>query len=385
MHVAVFGAGAFGVWSALSLRRLGADVTLIDRWGAGNGRSSSGGETRIIRATYGPDRIYSEMVRRSFPLWGELDAGPSEPLYVETGLLWMHRSDDDSYVRASLPILHELDFAFEPLGLDEAAQRYPQISFEGVQTVWLEHRAGALAAKRACGVVREELAALGGIVRTAAATVRRTESSIEVTVDGTRLDADAHLFACGPWLGTLFPDVVGEHIRPTRQEVFYFGTPGGDDYLPTRMPAWIEFGERIIYGIPDTHGRGIKVADDTRGESFDPTDGDRTPSIDGAQRARDYVERRFPELAGAPLLASEVCQYENSPDGHLIFARHPHAANIWLLGGGSGHGFKLSPAVGEMAAAAILEGAAIPSLFRLDRLSAIERASTQFEAKTDAS
>jgi glycine/D-amino acid oxidase-like deaminating enzyme len=199
--------------------------------------------------------------------------------------------------------------------------------------------------------------------------------------DGTRLEADAFVFACGPWLGRLFPGVIGQRVLPTRQEVFYFGPPPGSRrYEPGSLPVWIDFGERIFYGIPDVHGRGFKIADDSRGETFDPTAGDRTPSADGIARARRLLAERFPELAQAPLVGAEVCQYENSPDGHLIIDRHPEAKNVWLVGGGSGHGFKLSPSVGEMVADGILAGKPTPKLFHLERLHEGKR-STQFERK----
>ena len=373
-RIAVIGAGSFGGWTALHLLRSGAQVELIDAWGPGNTRASSGGETRVIRAIYGPDRVYVEMVKRSYELWEEID--PS--LYVETGALWLHRGDD-AYVRSSVPILKELGFPVDQLTLVAAAKRYPQIDFGGVKSVWLERRAGALSARRACGVVRDAVVRAGGTYRTAHAVVEGTEVRLS---DGSRLAADAYVFACGPWLGKMFPDVIGDAIQPTRQEVYYFGTPRGSDrYLPGRLPVWIDFGERIVYGIPDVHGRGFKLADDTRGEIFDPTSGDRTPTAAGIARARTLLAERFPELAKAPLLDAEVCQYENSPDGHLIMDRHPTAENIYVLGGGSGHGFKLSPAVGEMAAAMVLGGKEPPALFRLARLRGKENRSTQFQSK----
>lgn len=377
-RVAVVGAGAFGGWTALHLRRLGADVTLVDSWGPGNPRSSSGGDSRVIRAIYGPDRIYVEMVRRAYELWDALD--PS--LYVETGALWMHRGDD-AYVRSSVPILKELGFAVDQWEIAEAVRRYPQIDFAGVQSVWFERRAGALSARRACVAVRDAFVKAGGTYRTAYAepgTIAGEAMPALRLGDGARIEADAFVFACGPWLGRVFPDVIGDRVRPTRQEVYYFGVPSGSQrYVPGRFPVWIDFGDRIVYGIPDLDGRGFKLADDTRGEPFDPTNGDRTPTPAGIARARVLLAERFPELAKAPLLRSEVCQYENSPDGNLILDRHPHAKNVWLMGGGSGHGFKLSPAVGEMAAAAVLSGGEVPKLFRLERETA--KPSTQFERK----
>ena len=378
-RIAVIGAGAFGGWTALHLRRRGADVTLLDAWGAGNSRASSGGETRIIRAVYGTDRVYVEMVRRAFALWEELD----ESLYVETGTLWMNRGDD-AYVRSSAPHLRELGFPIEQLALADAKRRWPQIDFRGVQSVWLEHRAGVLSARRACAVVRDAFVDAGGTYRVARAEPGPIDSGAMSALhldDGSSLDADLYVFACGPWLGTIFPDVIGDAITPSRQEVHFFGTPAGSPrYAPPAMPVWIDFGERIFYGTPDTHGRGFKVADDTRGEAIDPTMLQRVPSEEGIARARRLLAERFPELAGAPLLESRVCQYENSPDGHLIVDRHPHAANVWIAGGGSGHGFKLSPAVGELVAEAIIANKDIPPIFRIARLRDAERA-TQFDRR----
>ena len=378
------GSGAFGGWTALHLAGLGAQVELIDSWGPGNPRSSSGGETRVIRAIYGPDRVYVEMVKRAYELWDKIGASSGEPLYVETGALWLHRKDD-AYVRSSVPILQDLGFPVDQLTIADAVRRYPQIDFRGVHSVWLERRAGALSARRACVAVRDAFEKAGGTYRLGrikpGPIISGSMTSLRLE-DGSRIEADGYVFACGPWLGKLFPEVIGDRVRPTRQEVYYFGTPAGSErYLPGHLPIWIDFGERIVYGLPDTHGRGLKIADDTRGEPIDPTNANRTASPAGIARARHLLAERFPELANAPLVAAEVCQYENSPDGHLIIDRHPEAGNVWLIGGGSGHGFKLSPAVGEMTAQMIVSGKDVPKLFRLERLRKVATHKTQFENK----
>ncbi len=384
-RVVVVGAGAFGGWTAWHLLRAGAEVVLVDAWGAGNARASSGGETRVIRAVYGPDRVYVEMVRRAFELWRELDDEIAEPLYVPTGALWMMRGDD-AYVRQSLPILRELGFPVEEPTLEEARRRWPQIDFAGVAKLYFERRAGALSSRRACLAVRDRVAAAGGEVRTAWVEPGEIAGGRMGAVrlgDGTRLGADAFVFACGPWLGQVFPEAIGERVLATRQEVYYFGTPSGSDaWGPERLPVWIDFGERLIYGLPDLGGRGAKVADDTRGERIDPTATERPPDADGVAAARRFLAERFPALAGAPLVGSEVCPYENSPDGHLILDRHPAAADVWLAGGGSGHGFKLGPAVGELLAAAVLGGAPPPEHFRLDRPAAARPGTTQFDHRS---
>ncbi|HEX6201290.1 MAG TPA: FAD-dependent oxidoreductase, partial [Thermoanaerobaculia bacterium] len=191
--------------------------------------------------------------------------------------------------------------------------------------------------------------------------------------DGSELAADRFVFACGPWLGALFPEAVGRRIRPTRQEVFFFGPPAGDArFAETGCPVWVDFGERIFYGVPGNEHRGFKVADDTHGEEVDPTTLERRPTSEALERARALLRERFPAMAGAPLLEARVCQYENTADGHYLIDRHPEAGNVWLVGGGSGHGFKLGPALGERVAGWVLGDEEPPAQFALERLDEIE-------------
>jgi len=370
-HIVVVGAGAFGGWTALFLRRQGARVTLLDAWGPGNSRASSGGETRVIRATYGARAVYTRMAVRALTLWKEHQARWHRQLYHAIGVLWLVESDDQ-YEQAALPILRDAQVALEELQGAEVARRYPQINCEQVRWAILEKDGGYLTARRACAAVLEAFAAEGGEYRQVAVQAPVQPQGGELAAvtlsDGTRLTADRFVFACGPWLGSLFPDVIGERVKPTRQEVFFFGTPPGDGrFTEEALPVWADHGTRFMYGIPGNEWRGFKVADDTRGPIIDPTTESRTPSPEALQTARDYLGVRFPGLKGAPLLESRVCQYEQSPDEHFIIDRHPGAANAWLVGGGSGHGFKHGPAVGELVARLVQTGQASDEQFRLSR------------------
>jgi monomeric sarcosine oxidase len=370
-HIAVIGAGAFGGWTALFLRRQGARVTLVDAWGPGNSRASSGGETRVIRATYGPRAVYTKMSARALTLWKEHQTRWHRQLYHGIGVLWLVESDEQ-YEKAALPILRDARVQFEELPGAEVARRFPQINCEQVRWAILEKDGGYLTARRACAAVLEGFLAEGGAYRQVAVQApiqtQGAELSSVVLSDGSRLTADRFVFACGPWLGALFPDVVGERVKPTRQEVFFFGTPPGDRrHTEEALPVWADHGTRFMYGIPGNEWRGFKVADDTRGPVFDPTTGERTPTAAALQSARDYLAYRFPGLKGAPLLESRVCQYEQSPDEHFIIDHHPDAANAWIVGGGSGHGFKHGPALGELVARLVLSGAPPDEQFRLSR------------------
>jgi sarcosine oxidase len=371
-HVAVIGAGAFGGWTALNLLRRGARVTLLDAWGPGNSRSSSGGETRIIRGTYGPSQPYTKMAAHALRLWKEHETRWARGLLHRAGVLWMATSIDDQFERGSLPLLREAGIAYEELSGREVGSRWPQINVEDVRWAIYEPDGGFLSARVACQAVVEGFVAEGGEYRQVAVVPHDLETGIRdglMLSDGSKLIADQYVFACGPWLGELFPEAIGKRIRPTKQDVFFFGTPVGDDrFSEARLPVWADHRDRFVYGIPASDGRGFKIADDTRGPEFDPTSGERVASGEGIRMARDYVAFRFPAMKDAPLLETRVCQYENSPDNHLIIDRHPVADNVWLVGGGSGHGFKHGPALGEMLAGWVMEGQDPDPLFKLSRL-----------------
>ena len=367
----VVGAGAFGGWSALQLVQRGAKVTLLDAWGPGNSRASSGGETRTIRATYGPAHIlYTKMVARALHLWQEYEQRWNLKLFFRSGALRM-AGRDDSYESAALPVLKEAGIRFEKLSAVECAARWPQINFDGVPWSVHEPDSGFLAARRGCEAVLNAFLKQGGEYQQAEAIPGRTAGNrmdgISIGQGGI-MKADCYVFAPGPWLGRVFP-FLASSITATRQEVFFFGTPAGDiRFSEEQLPTWIDGGKYPFFGVPGNHWRGFKIADDRRGPVIDPSTMEREVSEEKLRAARAYMEVRFPAMAGAPLLESRVCQYENSTDHNFILDRHPEAANVWIVGGGSGHGFKHGPVVGEMVANALLDSKAPPAEMGLARL-----------------
>ncbi len=304
-HIAVIGAGAFGGWTALHLLERGARVTLLDAWGPGNSRASSGGETRIMRCTYGPDQPYTALAARALKLWAKYERRWQRQFLHRTGVLWMVSSKDDAYERGSIPMLREEGIKFQELSTAQMKKRWPQINFEGVDWGIFEPECGYLDARASCQAVVEAFVVGGGVYRQVAVrregleTLRR---GVKLS-DGSRLEADIYVFACGPWLGELFPKTIGKLIQPTKQEIFFFGPPAQDAarFTDTHLPVWGDHGKRFFYGIPGSDRRGFKVADDTRGAEFDPTSGERVVSKEGLRRVREYLASRFPAMKDAPL------------------------------------------------------------------------------------
>ncbi|MCA1817484.1 MAG: FAD-dependent oxidoreductase [Acidobacteria bacterium] len=171
--------------------------------------------------------------------------------------------------------------------------------------------------------------------------------------------------ADGRALPKVFPDVLGGRVRPTRQEVFFFGAPAGDTrFRPPALPTWVDFGAEV-YGIPDLEGRGVKLALDRHGAEFDPEAGARVTTVETLAEVRRYLAEHLPALRDAPVVESRVCQYENTSNGDFLIDRHPDFENVLLVGGGSGHGFKHGPALGEYVARLLTEGGATEPRFAL--------------------
>ncbi len=350
--VIVIGAGVFGSWTALQLLRKGFEVVLTDMWGPGNSRSTSGGESRLIRSFYGTNKSYFEMAVESWDHWKSLEKDTGRKLLHHTGVLWLFNRDNSGVLKQMTSIMDEFNQPYKVYPPKVAENKFPQINFSDIEGVLIEKSAGYLEAKNATIATRDQFVKEGGqyFLGKCVPGVNKNGYLKTIDLDGRMIEGDAFIFACGPWLREIFPEILRKKLAITRQEVYYFGIPSNKSNIYHSLIPWIDWvpGE-FYYGIPGIDNRGFKIAYDKRGAEFDPTSTDRVPEMELVNRSRKYLAKRFPALKDAPLIESRICQYSNSPDGNFIFDIHPDINNVWILGGGSGHGFKHGPAVGKMA------------------------------------
>jgi len=354
---AVIGAGCFGAWTARELRRAGHAVLLLDAYGPGHSRASSGGESRVIRMGYGADELYTRSSQRSLVAWKALGERTQRSLFHESGMLWL-AGEGAGHVKETQRTLERVGVPHERLSVAALAQKFPQISTDGIEWALWEPGSGVLMARQCVQSLVTESVREGLEYRTAAAVSPESPSIATdagreklgriVTRDGDAISASTFIFACGAWLPKVFPSLLGARIFPTRQEIFFFAPPAGDTSFAA-MPAWFHH-PALVYGIPDIEHRGFKISIDKHGPAIDPDTEDRMPSAEGLATARAYLAQRFPKLNGAPLVECRVCQYENTSNGDFIIDRHPQFDDVLIVGGGSGHGFKHGPVVGEYAA-----------------------------------
>jgi len=364
MRVLVVGAGVFGVWTALWLRRRGASVTLVEQYSPGNSLSSSGDESRVTRSAHGPDELYPRWQRHALEEWRALEERCGQRLFVETGVLWLaHR--DDGFEADSLLALERLGIPAERWSRADIAARMPQIRAPDVTWGLYEPEGGALMARRGVAAAARALEREGGEVRIGLALPAEAGSRRPASVrlaDGEVLEADAVVYAAGPWLPKLVADLHGLELEVPQQEVVYMATPPGDERFDAGVhPTWVDY-DRSFYGIPSIEGRGFKVAPDWPGPTVDPDRQERRLSDERVAAVRAYLAERFPDLAAQPVAEGRVCQYELTADTHFVIDRHPAWPNVWVVGGGSGHGFKHGPSVGEYLSALVVGDEAAAAL-----------------------
>lgn len=351
MKVVVIGAGTFGASLAWTLARAGEDVTLVDQFDPGDSRASSGGETRLLRCCHGADAGYTASARRARSLWKELEGDSGEELFIECGVAWFARRPDGWEADAERTLAAQ----GIPVERVDAVALYPSLCADDLAFALLEPEAGVLRAQRAVRALASQAAAHGARVLRARA---RPDGAAVLLDDGTRLEGDAVVWACGPWLGELFGGLVS--LRVTRQEVLFFD--GGPDWRKGQ-PAWVDY-DGAMYGTADLDGHGFKASLDAEGPLVEPT-AELAEAATTEPGVRAYLDERFPALADAPLAGARSCRYELTPDTRFIAAPHPEHDRVWLMGGGSGHGFKHGPAMAEVMAAALRGETPLPARFGL--------------------
>jgi sarcosine oxidase len=338
----VVGAGSFGASVADRLAGEGWEVTLVDMFGPGDPRAESGGETRLLRHSHGDDLLYTRLARRARELWLELGGG----VLVESGVVWLARRAD-GWEADSERVLRAEGIPVERVAPGEARRLLPGLSPEGLAHVLHEPGAGVLHASRAVRALVERARERGARLEVG----RAVPEGGAVLLGERVVEADAVVWACGAWLARLFPELVS--LRVTLQELTLF--EAGPEWAGA---GWVDF-DGPWYGHAAIEPHGFKVAHDTDGPPVDPDVRPLEASEQAERSAREYLAMRFPGLADARVASAPACHYSLTPDSNFLFAPHPGEPGVWLLGGGSGHGFKHGPALAEHVAS-VLGGRAAP-------------------------
>ncbi len=346
-EIVVLGAGIAGVMTALSLRRRGCSVTLVDRWEPGHPRASSSDYTRLIRSIHGRDRLYTEWVREARLRWMELQAEVKQTLIVECGALVIATEGHSDWEDETFATFEELGVPHLRFSPAELTVRFPQFDFRNTAYGIYEPESGVVMAQRAVVQCARLFEREGGrIVRGRA----YTDEAERLHLDGRPLDADLIVVAAGPWIGELYRRTIAPISKIVRQNIIYTSCPDADDSFDhCNMPCWIDH-DYEAYGAPSVEGSGVKAAIAWTEAIIDLDNDERVVDEATFNRTRNYIRNRLPKLIGQAAVDQKACQIAMTPDTHFIIDFHPQFSNVLIAGGCSGHLFKHGPVFGDYAA-----------------------------------
>ncbi|MEZ4417624.1 MAG: FAD-dependent oxidoreductase [Gemmatimonadota bacterium] len=369
--VVVVGAGSFGAWTSLHLQRMGATVTLVDQYGPANSRSTSGGETRGVRSSYGdrPQGLqwgqWAVEAMRRWKAWDEEHARDLlPPLFFTTGDVIL-RAEMEPFLEQTVENWKVMGHEHEIIDADEVRRRWPVIATDEMQVAIYEPSAGVVRARRAIESVAQVFQREGGTIKIGRATLGANQNGTlsEIVLDsGERVTGDTFVFALGPWFPKVFPEQMGRRIRAsTLGHVLYIATPPGDhSYEWPNLPS---------YNVPGCTGwpalppdfRGFRIRVGGHSEE-DPDTSSRWVPLDAQERPREILRTYFPALAELPINETRACHYEGSVSRNFIIDRQPGSENVWFAGGGNAEAFKQGPVLGEYIAGRVMGTETDPEL-----------------------
>ena len=374
--VVVIGAGAIGGWTALHLQRLGAKVLVVDAYGPGNSRSTSGDVTRGVRTSYG-DRPNGEQwmqwAYQAIQRWKEWDEffwkEMGARVYFTTGDL-ITRAAWEPFLTQTREWWVKNSIPHETLTVDEARYRWPVFDLQGINAIIYEPGAGVVRARRSCELVASLFQKRGGELRIErVSTLMRGLGGIDelVTASGASVRGGQYVFACGPWLPKVFANLLAPRMRVPIGNVFYMATPVGDmRWQAPDMPSHNFPGITGWAALPvDNYGFRTRIGGAQAG---DPDTSDRMVGAPNVARLRSFLAERFPLLKDMPINEQRACHYEITVSRNFIIDRHPEFANVWIAGGGNAEAFKQGPVFGEYVARRVLGKPTDPALTEAFRM-----------------
>lgn len=352
----VVGLGAMGSATAYHLAAGGARVLGLDRYHPPHELGSSHGLTRIIREAYFEDPAYVPLVQRAYELWAELEKASERQLFIQTGGVMVGPSTG-VLVSGARRSAEQHHLQHEVLSSAELHRRFPVFEPQAeMNGVW-EPRAGVLFPELA---IQSHL----GLASKSGAELHFNEPVLKWEADGegVRVQTESATYtaaklvvSAGPWATSLMPGLALP--LTVERQVLYWFDPSSQAALfrPPSCPIYIwEYGMgKFFYGFPDL-GDGIKVAMHHQGPVADPSKVEREVRAEEVERMREVLKRFMPAAAGR-LRATAACLYTNTPDEHFILDRHPLYPQVVVVSPCSGHGFKFSSVVGEVATALVCD------------------------------
>lgn len=355
MRVAVVGGGVFGLTGALALAERGHTVTVFDPGPIPHPIAASTDINKLVRADYGADLVYVELMEAALGRWHAWNDALPRPLFHRSGWIGLSstRADPDSYVGSSFSTLLRRGHEIERLDADAIAERFPRWADGGYVDGYFNPRAGWVESGAVVAALADWAREAGVAVREGAgarALATEGERVVGVTLDdGRDHAADVVVVAAGVWSPRLIPELAGR-VAAVGQPSWSLAPADRAAFAPPRFTAWAaDIATRGWYGFP-VNGDGIvKVANHGAGIPMD-ADGPREVPAELERALARFLAARVPDLADAPIVGRRLCLYCDSVDGDFWIDAVPGRPGLAVATGGSGHGFKFAPVLGDLVA-----------------------------------
>ncbi|WP_309115881.1 N-methyl-L-tryptophan oxidase [Saccharothrix sp.] len=356
-RVAVVGVGTMGSQVAWRLAARGAEVVGYDRFAPGHDRGAAGGETRIFRSAHFEDSRYVPLLKHADVLWDELQRETGRELRRLTGCLLMGPTAHHQMATV-LRSVAEHDLDHEVLDADRLARRFPQYRVEDGDAVVLDRRAGFIRPELTVQTAARRAEELGATIHryTPVREITKTGGGVAVRTDEGSERFDAVVVTVGPWVNDLLPDLPWEvEVRRLVSAWYVPTTP--DAWFGPERPAFIRTAPTHCYGLPSPDGVSVKLGLSRTLHRLvdDPNRLERTVQPAELDTFNEIIGRHLPDLHPDPVRLSVFMEGYTESSRPLV-GPLPDDENVVLLAGFSGHGFKLSPAMGDIAADLALDG-----------------------------
>ena len=350
--VAIVGLGAMGSAALHAIAARGQRVIGFDRFQPAHSRSSSFGESRVIRLAYSEDPAYVPLLRGAYRAWRRLEEAAGESVMFLTGIVEA-AAPGGTQVAGSLRSAQQHDLPHERLTPRQVNDRFPAFRVPSDWTCVFSPDGGVLFPEKAIGLFVALAQSLGATARlnTRVLEAQPAGDGVSIKLEGGEvIEAGSAIISAGPWIVDLLPQ-LRHSLMLTRQPLLWFDPVDASLVRPERMPVFMfQEEDHVVYGLPDVCGSGVKAAFHSSGGQLISADQPRAEVSESEETAlRAFLQRYVPPAAGA-VRRTSLCAYTRSPDGHFVLGLHPEAPQIVLASPCSGHGFKFASIIGEILA-----------------------------------
>jgi glycine/D-amino acid oxidase-like deaminating enzyme len=353
--ILIAGAGIFGLTAAWELCLRGWTVTVLDAGPIPGPSAASTDVSKIVRADYGADHLYTDMAEAALAGWDRWNARWQRSLYHQDGFVVLASGPmtPGGFEYESFESLRRRGQPVERLTAVDRASMAPAWSSTAYPDGYLNRRAGWVESGAVVSRVADEARTAGVRIVENTPVNELLPASGRVTAvrtrDGAAHAADVVLIAAGAWTPKLLP-ALSDVMWTTGQPSVHLDAGVDPRWRAPLFPVWAaDIARTGWYGFPALANGALKIGHHGSGRRVDP-DGPREIPADHERRVRAFLREHLPDLAGAPIRESRLCLYCDTFDGDFWIDHDPDRPGLVVAAGDSGHGFKFAPILGPLIA-----------------------------------